>query len=635
MRTSGVPDDEDDPLAAWEKRPRTASAVVDARGESARHGQPGGGAGGAGGEDLWGDSPRRKAEDADPWKRSLEDRGSRAGGRDSWRTGERDGWDSQRPAPRPPAPTPTPHPEPQAAEVERQGAPPRIDDQGGLWSREEEEVRHISQASKRLDAWDAVELEARAAARAQPELQDIVTAEHAKRARIVVPRPPDLLPPLQRPLRFTTHWKIPGSSIAIVNHFKTLSWQQVRYNRPEYGDCSEVTFRHVFYKINRQRIELGRECMDNHDPFLHMTSHFENVVYLDDKVLVHKNLVRYYETREAEAMVPGLRLSDFYPKAYALDKLEECRAFFEEEADRLGTMWVKKDSNMLSGKGVEFLRAGQFGALERMVGGRTCSRVQAQSAFATSNATIIMQQFLHPYLMNGRKFDLRAYAYVASLDPLLVLFHEGPIRRCLFEYSLQSLNDPNRRGAHVCNIGTARLHPEWGKRYGENHVVLELPLLQRELDKRYPGLRVFDRLIRRMRRIMEVVLRAGRDKLAGKPGQFELIAFDFFLDRDLNLWFLESQPTPGATYHRMPGVWASVIDTQWDMLLSRREGRMQWPFRPSVRHAFDPLPVINEFNPAQSSEHMTPERWLSHVDEQGTASLRLDVAPPANLKTVA
>lgn len=503
---------------------------------------------------------------------------------------------AQRAEPVQASPTPVPEsPQPTRAAASELGRPSTV-------LSVEDSLRQ--QAAQRRGAalegqreWARKEAAARRSAAGDPSVLAVVKRERARRAP-AARTPPNPLPPLHRPFRYLTHYRVIGQAPIIKGHMEELGWREV--DPEDVGDCSEITFRDVLYITRLGAYDQGKECFATHNPLQHITNHVLDVQEIDDKVRVHHNLAQFFAGARARAYVPGLDLGDFYPSNYALDRPEECVQFFRDHG-RPGPddVWVKKDSALISGKGIEFIRGGDYSDLLRLVGGPTCQNVRAGAAFS-GNVSLMMQQYLHPYLIDGRKFDVRTYAYVASTDPLVVLWHRGPMRMCLAKYSLDTLNDEDARGAHVCNIGTARKHPLWRKRYGPEDVVKEQTTLEEDLERRFPGQPVYSNLLARMQKVMVAVIRACIGRTRSQPGQFELLAFDFMLDSDLNLWFLEVQPTPGATFSKMRGIWRSVIDTQYDMLRSRREGRVFWPLR--VPHTFEKQPLINEVDEADSFE---------------------------------
>jgi len=50
---------------------------------------------------------------------------------------------------------------------------------------------------------------------------------------------------------------------------------------------------------------------------------------------------------------------------------------------------------------------------------------------------LFVRYIINPLLINGKKFDIRCYMLISSVQPLIILYHEGYIRLSLFDF------DPN------------------------------------------------------------------------------------------------------------------------------------------------------------------------------------------------
>lgn len=191
-------------------------------------------------------------------------------------------------------------------------------------------------------------------------------------------------------------------------------------------------------------------------------NHFRNDRELCRKDLLIRNVKKHRRRLEREKRVEEARLLDFCPPTYILPN--DYALFVEEFKKRPGTAWIMKPVGRSQGKGI-FL----FRKLSEIAGWRAAykSRLVLQNPHAASAAakaasgepapeevqTYVAQRYIaKPYLVGGKKFDMRIYALVTSFSPLTCyLYRRGFARFSATRYS-NSAATQGDTAMHLTNV---------------------------------------------------------------------------------------------------------------------------------------------------------------------------------------
>ena len=152
-----------------------------------------------------------------------------------------------------------------------------------------------------------------------------------------------------------------------------------------------------------------------------------------------------------------------------------------------------------------------------------------------------------PMLIEGFKFDFRVYMLIANVDPLMVLYHDGFVRLSMSKF------DPNStdKTSHLTNLKVAQTSlnskkmsqeqqelalqdQSWNYNHFENYLV-RVGLVE-------PGW--INYLRTQIKNMMLHLTLMNEKYLLKHPGVFELVGFDFLMDTNFNLWFIEANLSP-------------------------------------------------------------------------------------------
>ena len=169
----------------------------------------------------------------------------------------------------------------------------------------------------------------------------------------------------------------------------------------------------------------------------------------------------------------------------------------------------------------------------------------------------LIMPYLQPVLLDGHKFDVRSYALIASLDPLLVFYGDGFVRKATNKYSTENLQDTT---AHITNS----IQQDASKDHFWSFQRLSDYLTEHH---NFPKDFMLNQFRERAIKVTEFVFQAARTGgLKKKNGRFQLFAADWIIDSTGGIHLLEvnSNPLVGTPY---PGL-ESDFPRIWNELMS-------------------------------------------------------------------
>jgi len=217
------------------------------------------------------------------------------------------------------------------------------------------------------------------------------------------------------------------------------------------------------------------------------------------------------------------------PRSYDMNKPNDCKKFFAH-ADK-GQMWVLKSCK--SGEGSKGMG---ISVIDDLGPSRTEWGECQENAFNYVAQAYIEQ----PLLLINRKFDMRAYLFVASTKPYIVYFNPGYIRRSLAEYKPKSTEK---------NDVLTNYHVQMNREdFSPDNAMWNFPkfieyLRENKLCEACGDIEI------QLAKISKLVFDSGRSYYKRWSGSFQIVGLDFMMDAYLNVQFIEGNVSPGIGNH--------------------------------------------------------------------------------------
>ncbi|XP_034454847.1 probable tubulin polyglutamylase TTLL9 [Hippoglossus hippoglossus] len=261
-------------------------------------------------------------------------------------------------------------------------------------------------------------------------------------------------------------------------------------------------------------------------------NHFRNHYELTRKNLLVKNLKRYRKNLEREVGSMEALRCDFFPCTFSLPR--EYHLFVEEFKRSPGSTWIMKPAAKSKGKGI-FL----FRKLKDIMDWKKDGTLSEEQKDAAQVENYVAQRYIeNPYLINGKKFDLRVYVLVTSFAPLKAwLSRDGFARFSHTRFSLMSIDD---KYMHLTNVAVQKKSPDYDPEKGCKWQILQL---RRYLTAKH-GREMVEILFKEMDNIFVRSLQSVQKIMINDKHCFELYGYDILLDQNLKPWLIEVNASP-------------------------------------------------------------------------------------------
>lgn len=270
-------------------------------------------------------------------------------------------------------------------------------------------------------------------------------------------------------------------------------------------------------------------------------NHFRNHYELTRKDHMVKNLKRMVSNLRREDKAAEAAMYDFFPVTYQLPM--EYGVFvedFKRQADR--PIWIAKPTGKAQGKGIFLFTDIREVKLWRKAAENRGANKQEDDVEDVENY-VVQRYITNPYLVGGKKFDLRIYVLVTSYMPLTIwLYRSGFARFSAFRYTgaRTQLKDTH---LHLTNVAVQKTAPGYDKESGCKWLIDSL--------KRYMiaqhGQEAVNKLFHEIQLLIIRTLQAVQKVIMIDKHCFELYGYDIMIDEDLKAWLLEVNASPSLT----------------------------------------------------------------------------------------
>lgn len=294
-------------------------------------------------------------------------------------------------------------------------------------------------------------------------------------------------------------------------------------------------------KRKRVGSKIPKDPLDS-DKFK-VCNHLEGHIHLSNKKALYYNMTNYFECL-------GENPYDYIPLTFHIQEgstdiqYEKFLKTYEEfETDEVSkprpqNIWIlKPGENTNRGNGIN-----------------VCKELQSIINIVDSNVKLnngkrrsyIIQKYIeNPLLINRRKFDIRCYSLVTSINGNICgyWYKDGYIRTACKEFTLKNISN---KYIHLTNDAIQKYSQAYGKYEDGNK--LSYKEFQKHFDFHSPELKIDleKKIYPQMKKLATDTVKATYMQIDPKKNNhtFELFGYDFMVDENQKVWLIEVNTNP-------------------------------------------------------------------------------------------
>jgi Tubulin-tyrosine ligase family len=256
---------------------------------------------------------------------------------------------------------------------------------------------------------------------------------------------------------------------------------------------------------------------------------------LSNKKGLFYNLKQYYKALGVNAFnyIP----MTFHIKNDSDEEFLEFSEYFYKNNPNEGCIWIlKPGENTNRGNGILI-----FNSIDDIK-----NEIKNKSVAGPGTHTFILQKYIEkPFLINQRKFDIRCYALITSINGIIQCYYyeEGYIRTSSKKYCTSNINN---MFIHLTNDAIQKKSENYGKfefgnklMYSEFQKYLKTNFSEKKVDFWADIIPKIKDMIKDT--VQSVFLKLDPYKRAHS---FEIFGYDFMLDEELKPWLIEVNTNP-------------------------------------------------------------------------------------------